>query len=171
MKIQIYESLVTEPAPRDVTAPWLNPRTNKVRLYQDFVFRVIDARRNIDDVIVTPEGYYSDWSTIPRILWRFYPPNYSEARRGAVAHDYLYSHLYWYYSKEFADDLLKAFMLKDGANRFTTNVFRASVAVGGRGGWYYHRRPGADPHWTTRHERIHYDTGFSFTDEVIVKPK
>ena len=95
MKIEVYESLVTEPVPRDVKAPWLNPRANKVCLYQDFVFRVIDSKRGIDDVVVVPKGYYSDWSTIPRILWKIYPPNYSEARRGAVAHDYLYSHLYW----------------------------------------------------------------------------
>tara|TARA_B100000929_G_scaffold16573_1_gene13173 strand:- start:151 stop:663 length:513 start_codon:yes stop_codon:yes gene_type:complete len=156
MQVFILERLEIRPVPRNVNAPWLDPKANKIKLTKDFVFRVVDRKRKIDEIIVVPQGYYSDWSSIPRLLWIFYPSNYTEAREGAVAHDYIYSHLHWYFSKKFADELLRAFMQRQGAPEMAQTAFYWSVRVGGGGGWKYRKRKGTHPHWRTQHEKIPY---------------
>lgn len=166
MKVNIIEDLCTTPVPRDTQAPWLDPRTNKVKLYQRFVIQVTSLKHDINDIIVIPEGYVSDWSTIPRPVWFIYPPNFSEARRGAVAHDYIYSHLYQFYSKEFADDLLIACMKECSASKFSQHVFSMAVRLGGKGGWHYRNKKGTDDHWRQQHEKLPYRREYSFLDET-----
>lgn len=158
MHIQVIEPLITEPVPRNEYAPWLDPDTNKSRLYANFTFFVDDPRTGIKEHIVVPAGYITDWSSTPRILWRFYPPDYTEARRGAVGHDYIYSHLYWYYPKEFADRLMIRFMEIDGAGRFTRSLFHHAIRLGGNGGWARRDQPDSHPHWRTRHAKVPYET-------------
>lgn len=153
MIITIIHDLITRPVPRKTKAPWLKERATKVITVYPFVFRVQDPTTQIDDTIVIPAGYVLDWSSIPRPLWLFYPPNYSEARRGAAAHDYLYSHLYWHYPKAFADRLLVAFMKKEGSNRFTQLSFFVAVRTIGGGGWRRQGNPKFHPHWSQYHER------------------
>lgn len=161
MKVSIIEDLVTRPVPRSTFAPWLGRRSNKTQLAKRFVFKVTCDKRQIDEIFVVPEGYISDWSSIPRLLWFIFPPNYSEARHGAVAHDYVYSHLYWHYDKKFADELIRAFMVHKKANWFARTAFYYSVRIGGRGGWKNKDQKGAHPHWKERHEKIPYDSSDS----------
>lgn len=168
MQIEIIETLVTRGVPRDTYAPWLSPSADKVELFQDYVFRVTSKKHKVDAIIRIPKGYLSDWSTIPRPVWWIWPPNFTEARKGAVPHDYIYSHLYWYYTKEFADDLLLAFMKMENASRTSQWVFRRAVGIGGKGGWQYKDHPNAHPHWNTRHPLLSYDTGYSFLDEAVI---
>lgn len=171
MEIRVLEDLVVIPVSRDYKAPWLNKDANKIKLFLDFTFQVTSAKHNVDDTFIIPKDYVSDWSTIPRVVWPLYPPNYTEARRGSVAHDYIYSHLYNHYTKSFADDLLKAFMTRDGAPWLSRWIFRVSTGWGGKGGWYYKERSNADPHWLIHHEKLHYSSNRSFFDEVFAIPR
>ncbi len=157
MDVEVLSPLVTEAVPRDVRSPWLAEKSIKVKLYLDFVVRVDD------EIIVIPKGYVSDWSSLPRILWWRWPPNYSEARHAAVVHDYLYSHLHWHYTKEFADAVLKALMLYDGAPAFTAKTFHLGVRVGGKGGWHYRELSDSHPHWRKVYEKLSSPTGDSFS--------
>ncbi|MBE0438296.1 MAG: DUF1353 domain-containing protein [Gammaproteobacteria bacterium] len=154
MRAEVIEPLIVKPVPRDTHAPWLDPKANKVELVEDFV--VLLKVNAWEHYIVVPKGYVSDWSSIPRAVWWIYPPNFSEARHGSIVHDYIYSHLYRKFSKDFADKALKACMSMDGASRFAQTVFYNAVKVGGSGGWTLMNRDDVHPHWKEQHEFIRY---------------
>lgn len=132
---------VAFPVARTTFAPWLKPRSNKSQLRHDWEFWVNGER------FVIEKGYVFDWSTIPRLAWVFYPPNFSEARQGALAHDYFYSHLWPLYERKFADQVLREFMLRDGARKTTAALFYGAVRIGRGGGWYAHKKRNAHPFW------------------------
>lgn len=171
MEINILHDLITIPVARSTRAPWLKDSATKVMTVYPFIFHVVDKERDIDETIVIPAGYVLDWSSIPRLLWTMYPPNYSEARRGAAAHDYLYSHLYRYFDKGFADDLLVAFMEKEDASRFACFAFHKAVKVGGRGGWAQITKRNPHPHWSRHHEKIPYDSGCEVSTSPFATPQ
>jgi hypothetical protein len=145
MKIIKIDELITKVVPRDTKVPWLDEDTNKVQVHLDFSVELEYKNKRI--VVTVPAGYYTDWSSIPKAMWWLYPPNFSEARRAAVLHDFVYSHLYWYFDKKFADLLLKEVMLLDGASKTTAYIFHKAVSMGGKGGWYYKKREDSDMHW------------------------
>lgn len=53
-------------------------------LCTDFTFSVNGNNRTI------PQGFTTDWATIPRIFWTFYSPSKAETIPAAVIHDFLY---------------------------------------------------------------------------------
>lgn len=148
MKVKIIEDLSTTPVARSTYAPWLAKNSIKSVLNQDFIFTVDD------ETYVIPKGYVTDLSSIPRVGWLLYPPNYGESRRGATAHDFFYSHLHWIVDKEFADNILIAFMDLEGAPGTARYIFHKAVHHFGRGGWHHRDSPESHPHWRTHHERI-----------------
>lgn len=160
MDVELLTPLVTLAVPRDTKAPWLDPLSNKAELFLDFAVRVDD------EIIVIPKGYITDWSSLPRFLWWLWPPNLTEAREAALVHDYLYSHLHWYFSKEFADELMREIMVVQKATRLSVDAFYWGVKHGGRGGWYFREQPNANPHWSIRHERLPYTARHRFLDET-----
>jgi Protein of unknown function (DUF1353) len=46
------------------------------------------------DTIVIPQGFVTDYATIPRVFWNIIPPD-GDARFPAILHDYLYSLRGW----------------------------------------------------------------------------
>lgn len=129
MKIEFLSELHTTPVPKNTYAPWLKKNTDKVALVKDFKLSVNGA------LIVVPQGYVTDGSSIPRVFWPLFNPWYTEARRASCVHDYIYSHLYSRFSRKFADDLFREIMLIDGASTFVANIFYHSVRLFGKGGW------------------------------------
>ncbi len=129
MEIRFLTELHTKPVPRETKAPWLKKSTDKVALVTDFIVVV-------DGILITVgEGYVTDGSSIPRLLWMLYNPWYTEARKASCVHDFIYSHLYESLSKDFADKALRAIMLHEGAPVRTANIFYRAVKWFGRGGW------------------------------------
>lgn len=129
MQIHFLSELHTTPVPRDIKAKWLRKGSDKVALVQDFSVQ-IDKH-----LITVPEGYVTDGSSIPRVLWPLFNPWLTEARRASCVHDYIYSHLYETCTKKFADKAFKEIMLKDGASKFLAAIFYRAVRWFGRGGW------------------------------------
>lgn len=129
MEIKYLSELHTTPVPRDTDVSWLREDTDKVALTQDF--RVV-----LDGIlIIVPEGYVTDGSSIPRFLWFVFNPWVTEARRASCVHDFMYSHLYKSFTKKFADEAFKSMMLHDGASKRVANTFYRAVRLFGKGGW------------------------------------
>lgn len=65
---------------------YINGRTWKVTKAFDYN---VDLDNRIQGIITIPEGFITDFASIPRVLWNILPPvgEYGEA---AVVHDYLY---------------------------------------------------------------------------------
>lgn len=153
MLIDIMTPLITTPVTRGMEAPWLNDYSDKVKLVEDFKIAIDDI------VFVVPKHYITDGASVPRFAWWLFPPNHTEAREASCIHDYFYSHLYWYYSKGFADSVFKEVMGVKGASKFNRNLFYYFVKFFGKGGWSHRHKLWIDTHWRTMHENTTYPIG------------
>jgi len=154
MHITVFKPLVLSPVSRHIKAPWLSSSTSKFKLADTFEISVSDDALELTEYLIVPAGYITDLASIPRLLWNIIPPNFSESQQASVVHDYIYSHLYWYYPKDFADKLLRDFMRQDGANKFISNLFYLAVKHGGAGGWSYKDNTHCNnyEHWGKKHQ-------------------
>ena len=153
MDIHVLTPIITTPINKEYVAPWLDKHSDKSLLVDDFVFHVKDPVTEIEEDFIVPKGYVFDWSSIPRPVWFFFPPNYSRSRYGSLPHDYIYSHLYQHYTKDFADRLFREFMIHHNAPSVVVASFYNAVKYFGRGGWSHCKKRNAHPHWTTPHEK------------------
>lgn len=88
------------------------------------------------EVIIVPEGFVTDFASIPRGLWNIFPPLGPWAR-AAIVHDYLYSTagLYGRYTRKRCDDIFVEIMkiLKVAAWKRTCMYY--AVRAFGHLGW------------------------------------
>ena len=95
-----------------------------------------------ESVIDIPDGFLTDFASIPRGLWNVLPPTglYGKA---AVVHDWLYktrkatTHLV---DRAEADAVLLESMEVLGVGRFTRLAIYAGVRLGGWAAWNTHRK-------------------------------
>lgn len=148
--VEFLTELHLVPVKKNTKAPWLKPKNNKFKLGKDFIIRITgDGGKK--DLLVCPEGYITDMSSIPRVFWWLFPPSSTGARIASVPHDIIYSHYYRKYTKDFADRLFLKIMEKRGAGGFMKRVFFNAVKVGGSGGWKHVKDLKSDTHWHTHH--------------------
>lgn len=82
------------------------------------------------DVITVPTGYITDFASVPRLFWLFFP-RYGKYTKAAVIHDYLYSEGIG--TKDRADAIFYHSMLTLGVNAFKAWVMYQAVSMGGKG--------------------------------------
>lgn len=93
-----------------------------------------------------PEGFLTDFASIPRGLWNVFPPNGRSYDRAAVVHDYLYRgghitqrcgniEIHADPTRAQADAVLKEAMAVSGVGWFTRQIVWAGVRVGGAPAW------------------------------------
>lgn len=134
-KIDYLTELVVQPVHRDYPAKHLAKNTDKFILWQDFVVRVTVDGAEL--VITVPKGFASDGASIPRVFHRLYHPFTTEARWASAVHDYIYAVLFYKYSKEFADVLLREMIKKDGGGWFMCDAFYRAVRLNVCGGGWH----------------------------------
>ena len=88
-----------------------------------------------DRLIVVPVGYETDLASVPRIAWRIVPRDQAEARRPAVVHDYIYTHLTKSFTKKEADQVFYDALLEEGLSTPLAWLMWCAVRIGGRGNW------------------------------------
>lgn len=82
--------------------------------------------------IIVPDGFITDFASIPRIFWSILPPN-GRYTKAAVIHDYLYQNAI--HSKEYADKVFHEAMLVLGVNRRTAWIMYQAVKLFGKGNY------------------------------------
>lgn len=100
-----------------------------------------------EELIVIPRGFVTDLTSVPRLVWSFYPPDGPWAK-AAVIHDFLYFTKgtgEWHshrgitrprpYSRKVADDILKQAMADRKIGAWEQLVIWLAVRVFGGGGW------------------------------------
>lgn len=127
--IKFIGGLYLQDVDPDTYVPHLDADSDKFCLHEDFtcVFQ--------GETIVVPKGYYTDLSSVPKMLWWAYPPGLSYGRKPSVVHDYIYSNLYETYTKKFADDLFYAGLIHKGMKPWKAKLCYWAVRAFGRGGW------------------------------------
>jgi len=86
--------------------------------------------------IVVPQGFITDFNSVPRGLWNWFPPwEYLEA---GIVHDYLY----WLgkNTRQEADEVHRLIVGLKGANILKRRVIYLGLRVGGQGSWDDYRR-------------------------------
>ena len=134
--VEYLTELHTKPIPRDTPAKHLNKSTDKRELVQDFIIKII-TEDNKEVVICVPRSYRTDGASIPRFFHGIYHPFTTESYWAAVIHDYIYSDLYYKFSKEFADNLFKEMIKRDGGSWFMQEAFYRAVRMNIYGGGWH----------------------------------
>jgi len=106
----------------------------KFLLYEPVIYDI--GYSGSDDRIIVPSGFITDFASIPRILWVFWPPmgQYSGA---AILHDYLYSSQK--HSRDRCDDIFMEAMVVLGVSRRTRYALFYGVRCGGWCAWNKHK--------------------------------
>lgn len=99
------------------------------------------------EIITVPAGFVTDLTSVPRLVWSFYPPD-GPWVKAAVIHDFLYYTKgtgEWHgrvgisrpapYTRKEADDILKEGMADRGIGSWEQGVIWTAVRAGGAGGW------------------------------------
>lgn len=87
--------------------------------------------------VVVPVGFETDFNSVPRGLWNFFPPwEYPEA---GVVHDYLYQ-FPAAFSRADVDAVHRRIMQIEGASRFLRTAAWLGIRAGGWKPWNTYRR-------------------------------
>jgi len=102
----------------------------EVRLLPDGRRRklLIPLRYMGDELITVPEGFITDYASVPRIFWNIIPPSGRYAR-AAVLHDYLYKELI--YDRLKCDQILLEAMKALNVAPWKRQVMFLAVRAGG----------------------------------------
>lgn len=84
----------------------------------------------LERVIEVPDGFTTDFASIPRILWNIYPPT-GVYGKPAVIHDFLYRTAY-YATRAQADAVLLEAMIELGVSKWTREIIYRGVRIGGQ---------------------------------------
>lgn len=107
-----------------------------VRLLSPVEYRVGHA--DSGEIIVVPEGFETDFASIPWGLWNLFPPLGPYARP-AIVHDYLYDVGGQVpgrcYTRKQADHIFREAMEVVGIPEWRRQVMYRAVRLGGASGW------------------------------------
>lgn len=78
--------------------------------------------------VMAPVGFWTDGASVPRFLWRVFPP-FGKYFRAAVIHDFMYYRGAFVRSK--CDAIFREAVLACGCNKATAYTLWAGVRVGG----------------------------------------
>lgn len=77
-----------------------------------------------------PEGFVTDYASVPRLFWNIFPPADPRYSRAAVLHDRLYEE--WTVTRAAADAVFREAMLATGTRRLRAWVMWLAVRAFGR---------------------------------------
>jgi len=79
------------------------------------VKKLIYYSKSLNQMVAVPEGFITDFASVPRIFWNILPPS-GKYTKAAVLHDYFYqTHLV---DKKTADNIFKEAMECLGVSKF-----------------------------------------------------
>ena len=114
------------------------PPSPAVRAFGDnrFWITLDDMRYTVgttDKVIVVPQGFVTDFASIPQFLWSFGLSPNGQYSRAAIVHDYLY----WTQgcTRDEADRLLFIAMAESNVKPMTRYAVYGGVSIAGKGPW------------------------------------
>jgi hypothetical protein len=103
-----------------------------IKPYQDEKFktcREYKVKINNERIII-PARFVTDLASIPRFIWPIVSPMRSKTITPAVLHDYLYANPNGH-SRQFADDVFYAALLKNGLSKGSAYRYYATVRTFG----------------------------------------
>ena len=84
---------------------------------------------------IVPEGFITDYASVPRLLWSIFPPNGQRYGVAAIVHDLIYRNLQRFFTRKQADHILFQVMEIYGTKRITRWCIWLGVRLGGASAW------------------------------------
>lgn len=117
------------------------PPNDKLRIEDENGFpftllRPLQFRSQTGLLVTVPEGFETDYASIPQALWAVLPP-VGRYDRAAVLHDYLYVHNG--VERSVADAILNEAMEVAGVSRVQRWIIYSGVRIGGWVPWKRYR--------------------------------
>lgn len=112
----------------------LSPSDNGVDwiMMKEYVYEV--GKIGSGDEIKVPEGFITDFASIPRPVWSFLPP-WGKYGKAAIVHDYLYDTAIR--TRKDSDSIFLEIMKNSGVNTLIRNIIYYSVRTFG---WIFYNR-------------------------------
>lgn len=112
----------------------LSPSDNGVDwiMMKEYVYEV--GKIGSGDKVIVPEGFITDFASIPRPLWSFLPP-WGKYGKAAIVHDYLYDTAIR--TRKDSDSIFLEIMKNSGVNTLIRNIIYYSVRTFG---WVFYNR-------------------------------
>ena len=119
----------------NTTAPSLKPIAPEFRKFK--LLEPVSYEVSKGDIIIVPEGFITDFASVPRVLWTFFPPlgRYAPA---ALIHDYLYATQTR--SRKASDVIFSEAMKALGVNRGHRFLIYWGVRGGGYNAWLIRKK-------------------------------
>ena len=86
------------------------------------------------DSWVVPHGFITDFASVPRFLWRIWPP-WGKYGPASVIHDYMYRNPIICISRKDADKAMLFLMKEDGVSLVSRYCIYFGVRIGGWAAW------------------------------------
>lgn len=102
------------------------------RLLRPFLVKMKSGR-----VIEVPQGFVTDFASVPRVFWRIIPP-WGEYSPAAVVHDWLYTKVEC--TRKEADDIFLELMTRLGVPLVVRTAMYWAVRIGGGFAWGHPRK-------------------------------
>ena len=106
----------------------LNAREWEVE--REFIYYI--GNEDSDDYVIIPKGFITDFASVPRGLWTFFPPD-GQYTQAAVLHDFLYSTQM--FDRKDCDNIFLEAMAVLKVKRWKRTIMYWAVRV--FGGWYW----------------------------------
>lgn len=105
----------------------------RFQLFENLIYHV--GSECSDEIIFIPDGFVTDWASIPNCLQRYLPQRYG--RRAAVVHDYLYSTsgLGGKYSRKRCDEIFLESLMVLNVSAVRARILYMGVKIGGHKAW------------------------------------
>ena len=100
-----------------------------------FRYRIGDVKSK--NIITVPEGFKTDFASVPRILWNILPP-WGKYGKAAVLHDYLYYS--GMFERKECDKIFLEAMKELGVGWIARKTIYSGVRIGGWIAWNKHRK-------------------------------
>ena len=106
-----------------------------VQLLADVIYGV--GGKDSEEQFVVPEGYVTDFASIPRAAWTLIGPPLGRHARAAILHDWLYdtNGAWGRFDRETSDRIFLEAMKVLGVNWVKRSLMFRAVRLGGAGGW------------------------------------
>lgn len=104
----------------------LTPARNYEYYTCDELHVLIDNEKEIS----VYKGFITNLSSIPRLFWWLYAPQYTNFVSPAIVHDYMYS-MKGFWDRKYADDVFYSCLKANGVSEFTSLLFWISVRLFG----------------------------------------
>lgn len=101
---------------------------------EKLIIETLEELSDCYDKVIVPENFFSDGSSLPKVIWRFFPV-FGKYLKAAIIHDFIYAVRLEPFTRLQADKLFYLQMLHDKTSKPLAYLFFILVRLFGKSRW------------------------------------